>query len=262
VKKIIDYLRRLEFSEQEAKIYLILLKAGSLTVAEIARKAGINRTAAYGHIYSLLEKGVFSQTKGSSSKIQANPPAQLNHLVDQKIEFANVLKEDLSPIITMLNASYMQSKPHAQSETRYYKGKMGVKSIYEESLKATKIRSYFNPIDIVKTFPENVALFHETISKNTKLKVFEIAEDSAYTREQITLAKITKRHYWKLLPKDIKLTSNDILIYNGKVAIINIGDQNNITGVVLENIDYYNNSVQLFDLLWRFLPRTENEVKY
>lgn len=55
----------------------------------------------------------------------------------------------------------------------------------------------------------------------------------------------------------MKLTSNDILIYDGKVSIINIKDKNNIEGVVLCNQDYYNNSKQLFDLLWRMLPRLE-----
>jgi hypothetical protein len=62
------------------------------------------------------------------------------------------------------------------------------------------------------------------------------------------------RHFYKLLLKDVRLTANDILIYDGKVAIINTGDKENVTGVVLENRDYYNNSVQLFDLLWRLLP--------
>ena len=66
-------------------------------------------------------------------------------------------------------------------------------------------------------------------------------------------------HFSKTLPLDIKLTANDILIYDGKVAIINIGDKNDISGVVLQNKDYYNNSIQLFDLLWRLLP--ESTVK-
>jgi sugar-specific transcriptional regulator TrmB len=251
MKKILDYLKRLDFSEPEAKLYLTLLKTGSMTVAELAKKAAINRTAAYGHINSLLEKGVISQAKGATSKLQANPPAQLHYLVDQKISTANILQEELSPIITMLNSTFMQSKSVPNSEMRYYKGKNSVKAIYEEVLKASKIRSYFSPVDIQKTFPENVKLFDDAIKNNNGLKIYEIAEGSSEARKQQTN---TLRHYWKFLPNDIHLTSNDILIYEGKVAIINIGDSDNITGVVLENRDYYNNSVQLYDLLWRLLP--------
>jgi hypothetical protein len=73
----------------------------------------------------------------------------------------------------------------------------------------------------------------------------------------ITIPNQTSQSEWKFLPEDIRLTANDILIYNGKVAIINIKDEDNIEGVVLENRDYYNNSVQLFDLLWRLLPEPE-----
>ena len=102
---------------------------------------------------------------------------------------------------------------------------------------------------------KSAMLFNKALKKNPKMQLLEIAEDNAEAREYVTYSlKEEERHYWKLLPHDIRLTANDILIYDGKVAIINIRDKNSITGVVLNNKDYYNNSVQLFDLLWRLLP--------
>lgn len=95
-------------------------------------------------------------------------------------------------------------------------------------------------------------LFDDAFIYNPKVEMYEIVEDSPEARKQIKNS--AKKHFWKFLPDDIKLTANDILIYDGKVAIINIADKDNVTGVVLENRDYYNNSVQLFDLLWRLLP--------
>lgn len=56
---------------------------------------------------------------------------------------------------------------------------------------------------------------------------------------------------------EMKLTAEDIIIFDGKVAIINVRDK--ITGVVIHNIDYYNNSKELFDYIWNTLP--EPEVK-
>jgi sugar-specific transcriptional regulator TrmB len=256
MKKIIGYLERLDFSETEAKLYLILLKTGSLSVADLASKADINRTAAYSHIDELLKKGVISQAKGISSKVTANPPAQLHNLVDQKISTANVLKEELSPIVGYLNSTYMQSKTSKDSEIKYFKGRNNVKAIYEDVLKAKTIRAYFNPEDLENIFPENSKLFDNTIQNNPEMNVYEIIQYSLPSRKYAEASNTMKRHYWKFLPKDIKLTANDILIYDGKVGIINIGDKENVTGVVLENEAYYNNSVQLFDLLWRLLPET------
>jgi sugar-specific transcriptional regulator TrmB len=254
MKTIYKYLLQLDFSETEAKLYLILLKTGSMTVADLAQKADINRSAAYSHIHALLKKGVISQGKGATSKVTANPPAQLEYLVEQKISTTKRLKEELFPIVTMLNTTFMQMKAANESEIRYYKSRNSVKAIYTDVLKADKIRAYFNPDDLEKTFPENIALFNEALDRNPKLMVYEVAEDSPYARKAFKQDKRTPRHPWKFLPKDIKLTANDILMYDGKVAIINIGDKQNVTGVVLENRDYYNNSVQLFDLLWRLLP--------
>ena len=61
-----------------------------------------------------------------------------------------------------------------------------------------------------------------------------------------------ERYFFKFLPHDIKLSSADILIYDGKVGIINV--KNKITGVVFKNNEYFMNSKVLFDLIWKMLP--------
>ncbi len=255
MKNIINYLKQLGFSEVESKLYLLLLKSGSITVAELAEKAKINRTATYSHINALLEKGIIAKVKGNANKIAANPPEHLHNLVEQQAIRIGALQEKLPTIISSLNASLLPTQTNLKPETKHYRGKDGVKAIYQEILKAEKIRAYFNPGDLHKVFPGNIKLCSEALSHNPKMKVFEIAEDNQEARSCIEYSrKIEERHFWKLLPPDIKLTANDILIYEGKVAIINIRDRQNITGVVLTNRDYYNNSVQLFYLLWRFLP--------
>lgn len=255
MKNNIDYLEQLGFSEVESKLYLLLLKSGSITVAELAEKAKINRTATYSHINTLLEKGIIAKVKGISNKIAANPPEHLHYLVEQKAIHIGMLQEKLPLVISSLNSVFSPIQNELKSETKYYRGKSGVKAIYQEILHSNKIRAYFNPGDLHKVFPENVKLCSEALFHNQKMKVFEIAEDNQEARSCIEYSrKIEEKHFWKLLPQDVKLTANDILIYEGKVAIINIRDKQNITGVVLTNKDYYNNSVQLFDLLWRFLP--------
>lgn len=260
MKQIFNYLQQLNFSEIEAKLYILLLKSGPMTVADLAVTAKTNRTATYSHINSLLEKGVIAKVKGASNKISANPPEHLQHLVEQKLTSALTLKKTFPTVVNTLNLSFPQIRTMPSSEIKYYKGKTGVKKIYEECLKSQKIRAYYCPTDLEKTFPENIQLFTDALKNNPKLSVFEIVEDSLQSKKNIEKSKKTEsRHYWKILPKDIKLTANDILIYDGKVAIINIGDKENVTGVVLENRDYYNNSVQLFDLLWRLLPEPSSK---
>lgn len=256
MKKIIEYLTKLDFSETEAKIYLVLLEKGSMTVSELAEKAKINRTATYGYINNLLEKGVIAKSKGESNKVIANPPEQLYYLVDEKLSAAKTIQEELAPVITTLNQSFLRSINSNNSHMKYFKGRAGIRTIYNDCLQADKIRSYFNPREIKTFLPENIGLFEKSLLKNPKMQIYEIVEDSTQARARYKQTN-TKRHYWKFLPKDIKLSSNDILIYHNKVAIINILGEDNFHGSIFENIDYYNNSKQLFDLLWRFLPEPE-----
>lgn len=168
-----------------------------------------------------------------------------------------MLQEKLPAVISLLNSSIPHTNKTSPSEIKYYKGKARVKIIYHEALNATHLRTYYNPTEAINLFPENFDLFYTSFTNNPKITIREICEDTPETRHQIKLHSSHKKHLWKILPKDIKLTANDILIYEGKVAIINIGDKNDLSGVVLTNRDYYNNSVQLFDLLWRLLPEPE-----
>jgi sugar-specific transcriptional regulator TrmB len=251
---ILKYLKQLDFSEVEANLYLVLLKSGPKTVAELAQATNINRTAAYAYINSLLQKGIIAKVRGKRNKITANQPADLRHIVEQKANEVKNLEKTLPLIIKSLTTSIPQPDNNSNSEMKYYKGKTGVKTIYDEALQATELRSYFNAIDAEKIFPENIRLFKQAIDNNPYMEIYEIVEKSPESMQQIKYGYWPNRHVFKFLPDDIKLTSNDILIYDGKVAIINIGDKQNITGVILQNRDYYNNSKQLFDLLWRLLP--------
>jgi len=90
---------------------------------------------------------------------------------------------------------------------------------------------------------------------NKKIKMYEILEDSLASKEQAEFHKNNanhERYFYKFLPKKVTLSATDILIYDAKVAIINVRDL--ITGVVLQNKDYYNSSRELFNLLWNILP--------
>lgn len=260
MKKIIEFLEKLEFSKTETKLYITLLQKGSMTVSELAEKVKLNRTAIYGYINKLLEKGVISRSKGNSNKIIANPPERLHFLVDEKVSSVHLLQEQLFPVVTALNSSFMQSLDSDKSDVKYFKGKAGVKAIYEDCLKATEIRAYYNPTEIQRYFPENILIFSNTLKRNPKMKVYELVQDSPATRHHIAVSKFTGRHVFKFFPPDVRLTSNDILIYEGKVAVINLLGPDNFNGFILQNRDYFNNSKQIYDLLWRLIPEPKTSL--
>jgi sugar-specific transcriptional regulator TrmB len=256
VKKILDYLEQLGFSSIEGKIYLTLLKSGSMSVAELAKALKLNRSAAYTYIYTLLDKGIIAEViSGTRKQYTATEPERLQYLIDKKKWSLDTIQNTFPEILTSIQTSFVRNQRDDESDIKYYKGRNGVKAIYEKALKAKEIRSYFSNVDIENVFPENYQLFFDAFQNNPELTIYEICEDSLNIKEEIAIDRERNvSHFYKLLPPGMKLAANDILIYYGKVSIINIRDKNTIDGVVLTNQDYYNNSRQLHELLWTLLP--------
>src|ERR1700744_3984765 len=102
--KIIDYLKQLDLSDVEAKLYLTLFQTGPASVRDLAATINIKRTTAYFYIDQLVEKGLIMKlVKGSKKLVAANDPENLKTLVEEKIKSANAVKEGFPEIIKILN---------------------------------------------------------------------------------------------------------------------------------------------------------------
>jgi len=252
--KIIDYLKQLELSDTEAKLYLALLKSGPTGVKELAEKVDVKRTTAYFYIDQLIEKNLIIKIVNDSKKQIAavDPEEGLEELVKQKLQSAQETKEQFGTMLKTITRLQAQKEHSDEAEIKYYKGKLGIKKIYEDALRSDELRSYVNITEVLEVFPENSQLFDSAFKKNQKIKMFEIVEDSPQTRERFTAAPKLERYFYKLLPENMKLSAQDILIYDKKVAIIHFRDT--IYGVVLTNADLYNNFKMLFNFVWKILP--------
>src|SRR5437868_4612764 len=181
---IINYLKELDLSDAEAKIYLRLLQTGPTSVRELALTVDIKRTTAYFYIDQLVEKGLIMKlVRGSKKLVVASEPENLEQLVEEKLKNAKAVHEDFPSILHALTSSLPPEATNKDAEIKYYKGKNNVKKIYIEALNAKEIRSYVNSEDFKKVFPENYQLLDVAYKSNPQLKIFEICEESVKTRE-------------------------------------------------------------------------------
>lgn len=257
MKTIVEYLKELDLSETEAKIYLTLIENGPKRVRELAELVGLKRTTAYLYIESLVSKGLISEdVKESGARISANPPQRLKYLVEQKVKTANELHQELPAILSNINTSFSQIKASPEeTEIKYLKGINSVKAIYEEAFKGNEIRSYVKVAETPTLSSDNTALFNKAFQRNKNLKMWEIIYDSPFSRRQAInlVAQNNKGYFCKFMPSNLKWsTREDILIYDGKVVIINYGGK--VISIILKNIDFYNNSKELFDFIWKMMP--------
>ena len=251
MEKIIEYLKQLELSELEAKLYLTLLQTGPITVRDLAANVDVKRTTAYLYVDQLVEKGLaLKLVQGSKKLVSAEEPKNLEILIEKKLKQAQEVKHSFPDILSSLNATISQQEMKHEAEIKYYKGKNGVRKIYEESLQAGEVRSYVSVEEIAKAFPDNYQLLDQAYKSDPTIKIYEICEESRKTRERIKHAN--KNHLYKVLPQKKKLTSQDVLIFGDKIAIIDLKGET--SGIVLKSYDLSRNFQILFDLLWDMLP--------
>lgn len=255
---IVSYLEQLELLPLETKIYLTLLETGSMTARELTRKLGINRTSVYPPIDSLIEKELIlklvkeSETKFAVTEPTDSLPALLDRLVKKKLHSLKTLQAEFPTIVKIIDRSHIKNSEVSDAEIKYYKGKTGVKKIYEEALQAKELCSYVNIEEIAKVFPDNFSMFDNAFKKNPDMQMFEIVEDSPRAKERIKTSSERKQYLYKFLPKGMELSAQDILIYDNKVAIIHFKDK--ISGIVHNNVDLYKNFKVIFELNWKMLP--------
>src|SRR3989338_1739790 len=131
---MLEQLKHLGLSENEARVYVAMLELGPSLVVEIARKSGINRPTTYVQIESLKKKGLIStQTKGKKQFFIAESPDKLELLIDNELknieEKKNELNNFLPELLNLFNTS--GQRPHV----KFYDGKEGVLALQKEFLK-------------------------------------------------------------------------------------------------------------------------------
>lgn len=252
MSKYDDFLFKLGLSEIEAKLYLSLVKHGPATIKDLAEHAGFNRVTTHFQINGLIGKGlVVQQKKAARRTVVAENPDRLEDLLKEKEESLQMLKKEFPEFVSSIKKNLPNS--HARDdeiEVKFYKGKHGVRLIYKDALKAQELRAYVNANEIMEVFPENMHLFIDAHNKQKEMKIWEILNKSDGV-EKYTQKMGPGRYFYKFVPKTINLSVVDYMIYDGKVAIVNIRE--NPTGMIIINKDYYENAKAIFNFVWEMI---------
>ncbi|PKM93616.1 MAG: TrmB family transcriptional regulator [Firmicutes bacterium HGW-Firmicutes-1] len=115
---LLNSLKKIGFTQQEAIIYIHLCKNSELTGYEAAKLSGISRSNAYAALSSLVDKGYAYLIEGASSKYIAVPKEELIKNAERDFQTnINVIRENLTftssnqePYITITGEHHIVSK--------------------------------------------------------------------------------------------------------------------------------------------------------
>src|SRR3989338_10051494 len=128
---MINGLREAGLTENESKVYLALLDLGPSLAGRISRKTGLHRRSVYDVTEMLIKKGLIGYIKENNRRLfQAASPDRFLDIIQEK---HNVLL----PIVDKLHEKYSSIKE--KEETNFYKGKAGLKTVFEDQLNYSEI---------------------------------------------------------------------------------------------------------------------------
>jgi sugar-specific transcriptional regulator TrmB len=229
---MIAELKEAGLTENEAKVYLALVELGPSLAGKISRRTGLHRRTVYDTTEMLIQKGLVGYILENNRRLfQASNPERLREMINEK---QKIITSTVGELIGKFNAV------KEKEETNFYKGKEGLKTVFEDQLNYKEIlilgaspRAY----EILEFY----FIWYDRTRKAKKIKNKIIATDRKIKR--IASAEI------RYLPEKY---SNPVAmnIYGDKVAII-LWAKEKPMAIVIKNEEIAKGYRNYFDLMWK-----------
>lgn len=243
---MLEYLKNIGLSDNEANVYLAMLELGPATAIDISRKSGVNRPTTYAQIESLKKKGLIStQMKGKKQLFIVESPVRLEFLLDSEIKNVEQKREELSKVLPDLEKLYLSTGSRPQ--VRFFEGKEGLRIMQDIFLKSgeKEVLGISSMDSVVKVFPRVQEDYSpERVKRGIKSRLIYSYSGGA----------ILKDSDEKLLRETRFISSNkmpfsgDITIYGNSVAITAF--EGKVSGVLIDHPEIAKSFKQFFEFMW------------
>lgn len=250
-----ELLKNSGFLDKEIEIYLAILELGRGTVAEISRKAGINRSTGYVILDTLAGKNLVSVSgKEPKQEYVALSPSSLVEYLNKQAEHQKKLMEDAKAILPELISFHnVKDRPRVS----FYEGLAGLEHVYEDSLSSRgDIYSTSTYEEMHETLPKYFSTYYERRAKK-KIFIHTFVADTPLARKRKENDAIEYRST-SLVPQDQFPVPTDIEIYNNKVMIASWKEK---LGIIIESEEIAATLRSVFKLALAEAKRLEKETK-
>ena len=250
---MLDELKKIGLSENEAKVYLALLDLGNSTAQQIAQKASVNRATTYVQLESLMKMGLVTSFERASARkngaektfFRAEDPEHLKKIIEREKNAAEEREKHLEKIMPSLANLFLEAGERPR--VRFFEGAEGLKIMQDEFLKtkSKEVLSITSTDDILKVFPKHP---EEYTPKRVKL---EIHSKLIYTSSRGAFLKASDEALLreaKFIPREQFPVPAEISIY-GDIVAIDVAKEKPF-GVIIESREIAESMKTFFSLAW------------
>ncbi len=231
-------------SENESRVFLVLLELGKGTVTQITRKAGLNRTTGYDILDNLVTKGLASISgKEPRQEYLAESPDKIIILLENQL---SEKKKQLEKIKNILPEMKSLHNVLGRPKVRFYEGMQGLKDVYEDTLTSSEeIRAYATVDDMHKAMPTYFSTYYKRrAEKNISIRAIIPETPTGKAR---SMKDVEEKRQSKLISADKYYFSPEINIYDNKVMIASWREK---LGIIIESAEIADAMKKTYELAW------------
>ncbi len=255
-----EFLKNLNLSPEEIKIFQVLSSFGSLPILQIAKKTNIPRTTLYRMMESMKKKGLVEEVVDEHRvKYKTTGLTNLEMMVKTKEEETQKLKSLLPSVSNLLMGIVETKQP--ETEVKFYKGQEGIRQMVWNTLKADKyVQGY--------TYRTILEIVGEEFADNWKVEFYArgLSGRDIYSDEYLKSVNRTKPILtptdtgWesRYFPDTQLLVDHQIDIYDNVVSFYN-WYKGDIFGVEIYNEKVARLQKQIFEILWGLGKKEKSE---
>jgi len=229
-------LKRFGLTENEAEVYLLLLKLGNAQASEVAQKTNIHRINVYDILKRLQERGLVSfVVMGKRKQYEAINPKRILEIEEER-------KKEIESIIPdLLKQRELGKEPQ---EVTVFKNKQGIKNITRELTKLKEFDFFASGYGFSQYFGQEYSDTWHAQLKVNKVKIRCLI--SGKFKRDLNIPEVLNYRY---LPSEFIFPSTT-LIYKDKVLII-MWSANPIA-ILIRGKEIHDSYQNFFNILWKF----------
>jgi sugar-specific transcriptional regulator TrmB len=224
-------LKQLGLTNSQAKTYIELIKAGSLTPPQLANRIKESRTAAYMSLAKLEEIGLATKV-GDAKKATYSPanPSALEKFITDKRKEVTAAEDLYRNSLPRLLTYYYSNR--GEPGVRFYQGKDGLTKIYEDHLRTGEDVYFIRTPADEEYFGEVLYQYMQKRAKrDIKAHGLAPAFPGAVSWAKQHDKELNRQMSW--FPSKAYNAPVEISIYGDKVSLISFGQE--AIGMIIES---------------------------
>jgi sugar-specific transcriptional regulator TrmB len=236
-------------TDDEALVYLYLIKNSATTALLLSRSLRIARTRVYRILDKLLKKQLVVEKLGDRGLFfEACPPSRLEQLAKEKELEAKTMRDTLPTLVSQLEQLLPQKTP--SSKVLYYEGIEGLKQVSYNILNTKDTLRVFEMEHLSDFLPYD---FSETVRKKLveqKITTLDLTNKSSFPGFTDVTTLIEVYNKFRYIDSEKLKIQFEVLIYNNVYATYTY-TQDTIFCVEIYNEQLASMQKQLFDFIWQ-----------